>query len=74
MRWTPSLLAFVIPAALAVAPSAAPAQPAAQNEAARVEFFEKKVRPILVNNCYTCHSANTNARGGWMRRRSAMPP
>jgi len=31
---------------------------------ARIEFFEKKVRPVLVNNCYTCHSASTNAKGG----------
>jgi cytochrome c553 len=29
-----------------------------------VDFFEKKVRPILVENCYTCHSADTNAKGG----------
>ena len=29
-----------------------------------VEFFEKKVRPILVSNCYTCHSASTNTKGG----------
>ncbi len=28
-----------------------------------VEFFEKKVRPVLVNQCYTCHSANTNSKG-----------
>ena len=25
-------------------------------DAAQVEFFEKKVRPILVNHCYECHS------------------
>ncbi|MGE3804496.1 MAG: PSD1 and planctomycete cytochrome C domain-containing protein [Gemmataceae bacterium] len=30
----------------------------------RVEFFEKKVRPVLVKHCYNCHSANTNTRGG----------
>ncbi|MBX9655826.1 DUF1553 domain-containing protein [bacterium] len=29
-----------------------------------VEFFEKKIRPLLVNNCYTCHSAETNSKGG----------
>lgn len=29
-----------------------------------LEFFEKKVRPLLVSNCYNCHSADTNARGG----------
>jgi hypothetical protein len=36
----------------------------ADDDAARVEFFEKKVRPVLVKNCYTCHSASTNAKGG----------
>ncbi len=33
-------------------------------DAARIEFFEKRIRPILVGNCYNCHSANTNAKGG----------
>jgi len=23
-----------------------------------VDFFEKKIRPVLVNKCYACHSAN----------------
>lgn len=31
---------------------------------ADVEFFEKKIRPILVNNCYACHSADTKPAGG----------
>jgi cytochrome c553 len=34
------------------------------DEAAKVEFFEKKIRPILVANCHTCHSAETNSKGG----------
>lgn len=29
----------------------------------QIEFFEKKVRPILVNHCYTCHSADTQPHG-----------
>jgi Protein of unknown function (DUF1553)/Protein of unknown function (DUF1549)/Planctomycete cytochrome C len=29
-----------------------------------VEWFETKVRPILVDNCYTCHSAETKPAGG----------
>lgn len=33
-------------------------------EAAKLEFFEKKIRPILVNNCQGCHSAETNSKGG----------
>jgi cytochrome c553 len=27
-------------------------------------FFESKIRPLFVEKCYTCHSANTNAKGG----------
>jgi hypothetical protein len=38
--------------------------PAAAPDPAALEFFEKKVRPLLVDNCYNCHSANTNAKGG----------
>ncbi len=40
------------------AAAAAPASPVA------LEFFEKKIRPLFVDNCYNCHSANTNAKGG----------
>ena len=47
------------------APPWCPASAAATRRCrARVEFFEKKVRPVLANNCYTCHSANTNSKGG----------
>ncbi len=37
---------------------------AADAEADRVAFFEKKVRPVLVNRCYACHSADTKPAGG----------
>jgi mono/diheme cytochrome c family protein len=30
----------------------------------KVEFFEKKIRPLFIDNCYECHSANTNAQSG----------
>ena len=26
-----------------------------------IDFFERKVRPVLANNCNNCHSANTKA-------------
>ena len=52
------LLIVRAPAAIALARSTP------RDESARVEFFEKKVRPLLVANCYTCHSADTNSRGG----------
>lgn len=29
-----------------------------------MEFFEKKVRPILVEHCYECHSAESDVQGG----------
>ena len=33
--------------------------------AAGVEFFEKKIRPVLVAHCYSCHSAKSKpAKGG----------
>ena len=35
-----------------------------QSSADDVQFFEKKVRPVLVNRCYACHSAATKPAGG----------
>ncbi|MEC8928861.1 MAG: hypothetical protein VX705_06590, partial [Verrucomicrobiota bacterium] len=33
--------------------------------AAQIDFFEKKIRPVLVNECYKCHSANSDkVKGG----------
>ena len=49
-------------AAIPIAVHAAP--PVGSTDPAALEFFEKKVRPVLVDNCYNCHSANTNAKGG----------
>jgi cytochrome c553 len=51
-------------AILATLPWLAWGQPTPRDDAARLEFFEKKVRPLLVSKCYNCHSANTNAKGG----------
>ncbi len=34
-------------------------------DAAGIEFFEKKIRPILVDSCYRCHSLqNQKSKGG----------
>lgn len=37
---------------------------ATTSEAASEEYFEKKIRPILVSHCYNCHSADTKPAGG----------
>jgi hypothetical protein len=51
-------------AVIATSPWLVWGQPTPRDDAAKLEFFEKKVRPLLVSKCYNCHSANTNAKGG----------
>ncbi|MCE9562370.1 MAG: PSD1 and planctomycete cytochrome C domain-containing protein [Planctomycetes bacterium] len=62
----PSRPRIIAPAALLLLVSAAAAEtpPADPAVAAKVEFFEKKVRPILVDHCHHCHSADTKPAGG----------
>jgi hypothetical protein len=52
----------LLPALAALAPAApvadAPGSPAGN------DFFEKKIRPVLVENCYPCHSTAANKRRG----------
>jgi hypothetical protein len=51
-------LALVLSALLVLAHAARPADP-------DLEFFEKKVRPVLVERCYKCHSQQADkVRGG----------
>lgn len=50
--------------ALAPSPAHAGEEPIAANRAG-VEFFEKKIRPVLADRCYLCHSAGAKkVRGG----------
>lgn len=35
----------------------------AEDDAQRLEFFETKIRPVLVKHCYECHSAKAEASG-----------
>jgi cytochrome c553 len=51
-------------AALVAAPGLARADQPPDPDPAKLEFFEKKIRPILANHCAACHSADTNAKGG----------
>ncbi len=53
----------------------------AAQEREALEHFEKHIRPLLVEHCYACHSADTQAMGdllldtrdGWMRGGSRGP-
>jgi len=50
--------------ALLLGASASAEEVIAPTDAAGLEFFEKKIRPILSENCYSCHAADTKAAGG----------
>ena len=43
--------------------SARAADPAPKPSAEQIEFFEKKVRPILVDNCVSCHGPKKQNAG-----------
>ena len=56
-RFCPFSLLFVAGAIAGSLPAGvARAQEAKEPTAEQVEFFEKKIRPVLVDKCYTCHS------------------
>ncbi|WP_425616909.1 PSD1 and planctomycete cytochrome C domain-containing protein [Anatilimnocola sp. NA78] len=40
---------------------------AAETDAVGLDFFEKKIRPVLVANCYQCHSASSKEVKGNLR-------
>ena len=50
---------FVLLTALATVPVLA-----SEIEPAALKFFEEKVRPILVDNCYSCHSVGAKKLKG----------
>lgn len=58
-----SILCCLIPSFLP-SPTLSAAEPK-KDDAAGLAFFESKIRPVLVENCYRCHStASGNAEGG----------
>ncbi|MEZ6119430.1 MAG: DUF1549 domain-containing protein [Pirellulaceae bacterium] len=46
---------------------AAESPPSGNLDAAKVEFFEKKIRPVLVEHCYECHAADSESIQGGLR-------
>jgi len=55
------MLLFAI--ACCVVPVMVSAQEAAQAQLS-VEFFERRIRPLLAKNCYECHSTKTGPENG----------
>jgi hypothetical protein len=55
-----ALSALVVGVASITTFAAAPGQPTAEQN----QFFENKVRPVLVNNCYKCHSSQAEKLKG----------
>jgi mono/diheme cytochrome c family protein len=62
--WFPPRFIAPLGLTLLIATPALSAAPGANPDEKAVAFFEKKVRPILVNHCSTCHSADTKPSGG----------
>ena len=56
--------AFLLVAAAGVA-HAGEARPA--GERAGIEFFEARIRPVLVEHCYKCHSVSAGKSKGDLR-------
>jgi hypothetical protein len=65
--------AFVAAASVAAtAPLVHAGAPDAQaRRAAAVDFFESRIRPVLIENCYECHSSKSKALQGALRLDSA---
>ncbi|HEV3339145.1 MAG TPA: DUF1549 domain-containing protein, partial [Pirellulales bacterium] len=54
--------AFVVLVVCSASPAVVAAAEAGTNDAASLELFEKKIRPVLVQECYQCHSAQAVAQ------------
>jgi hypothetical protein len=52
-QWTTRLIAFALLFALGSVAIAQESKPSADD----LEFFEKQVRPLLAEHCYSCHSS-----------------
>src|SRR5438105_3678967 len=58
------LIAAVLTAIALQGASPVPAQQPAEDKAKALEFFETKVRPLLAEQCYSCHGPKKQMGGG----------
>jgi len=59
----PVLKRILLAAVVCLLASAGVSQ-AAELTAAELDFFEKKIRPIFIEQCYKCHSSKEKVKGG----------
>jgi len=62
-RWIAAKLCGTLAAGMLLLCSIAVTQGADVDEQPEHEFFEAKIRPLLVSRCYACHSAETKPAG-----------
>jgi cytochrome c553 len=55
--------AITVVVLLMASTAAAPAEPVPPADAAGIEFFEKRIRPLLAENCYQCHGPERQRAG-----------
>ena len=60
MKWPSTLMRWIVPASL-------PALGLVAADPASVEFFENRIRPVLVERCHECHSAQSESIKGGLR-------
>ncbi len=65
-RFGPALVLIALTAGAADGPRAAPQPPASPN-ADQTAFFENRIRPLLADNCFHCHSAQVETPHGGLR-------
>src|SRR4051794_25182297 len=66
------LLGVLFCAAVAAPVSAFAAEMERVSDAAGIEFFEKKIRPVLAEHCYKCHSGEKIKGGLQIDQRDAI--
>lgn len=59
-----ALVVFLIRFAAISAPVFSQEAAESPEQAAKLEFFEKKIRPVLIEHCYECHSAESKTVQG----------
>ena len=57
----------VVLCSVAVILAQAASAPAAEDDPKGIDFFEKNIRPVLIANCYQCHSASAKELKGELR-------